>query len=121
MRLTLSRILLLSSLLLLSACSTVDKLNPFTDSKPVERSPQPANSTAYECDNNKRFYVRMLDKSDAVWLIYPDREVNLDKVAGAGSRYSNGTAVLEINGAETTLDDGANIAYKNCKATTTLK
>lgn len=106
-----SALIFLAVLLLLTGCGSM----PFGDSKPAEAR-KPENSTEYQCEGGKRFFVRMLDKGNAVWLIYPDREVNLDKVSSrAGTRYSNGVAVLDINGAEATLDDGPRIAYKGCK------
>lgn len=102
---------------LLGGCSSIDKYNPFTEAQVSrEISRTPAGSTEYQCEGNKRFYVRMLDKGNGAWLIYPDREVNLDKVSGSGNRYSNGIAMLEINGNEANLSDGANIDYKGCQA-----
>lgn len=78
---------------------------------------KPPNSTEYQCNGGKRFYVRYLDNGAAAWLIYPDREVRLDKVnSTAGARYSNGIAMLEINGNEATLADGPAIAYTGCKS-----
>ena len=73
--------------MLVGGCSSIDKYNPFTENKPSQEiSRTPANSTEYLCEGNKRFYVRLLDKGNGAWLIYPDREVNLDKVGGSGSR-----------------------------------
>ena len=103
------------SVILLSGCSSIENYNPFGGSKPTETR-KPENSTEYQCDSGKRFFVRLLDKGNTAWLIYPDREVSLDKIAGgAGTRYSNGIAVLDINGAEATLNDGPKIAYTGCK------
>jgi len=100
--------------LLVAGCS-VANINPFSESKPPEAR-KPANATEYQCEGGKHFFVRMLDKGNAAWLIYSDREVNLDKVAGgSGTRYSNGVAVLDINGAEATLNDGPKVAYTGCK------
>mgnify|MGYP001240421515 CR=1 FL=1 len=101
--------------ILLAGCSSIDNYNPFGGSKPAEKR-KPENSTEYQCEGGKHFFVRMLDKGNAAWLIYPDREVSLDKVAGGdGTRYSNGIAVLYINGAEAALSDGPNITYTGCK------
>lgn len=103
---------------LLAGCSSMDKYNPFTDT-PVyqEISRAPADAVEYRCQDDKKFYVRMLDKDNAAWLIYPDREVRLDKT-GSGNRYSNGVATLDINGEQTSLNDGPKVAYKACKAVT---
>lgn len=100
--------------LLMAACGSVDKYNPFSESKPAEPW-KPSNATEYLCEGNKRFFVRMLDKENAAWLIYADREVRLEKSAG-GNTYTNNVAVLEINGNEATLKDGASIDYTACKA-----
>ena len=82
-----------------------------------DKSLVPANATEYKCDQGKRFYVRYMDNGNAAWLILPDREVSLPKVASAaGTRYSNGISVLNINGNEATLEDGATKPFTGCKA-----
>jgi membrane-bound inhibitor of C-type lysozyme len=105
------------SLLLLAGCSSVsvDKLWPFDDKSAATQTGAPPNATEYQCKDGKHFYLRTMDNGASVWLIYPDREVGLTKAA-SGSRYSNGIAVLEINGNESTLTDGTAIAYTGCKA-----
>lgn len=114
-------ILLLTSLAtLLPACSSV-KVWPFGDSGSSSgQARTPANSTEYQCSNNKHFYVRLLDGGNTAWLIYPDREVGLNKSA-SGNRYTNGVAVLELNGNDSTLTDGAQISYSGCKPATLAK
>lgn len=105
---------------LLPGCSSV-RVWPFDDSSSSGQSRTPANSTKYECSNGKHFYVRLLDGGNTAWLIYPDREVGLNKSASAGNRYSNGVAVLELNGNDSTLTDGAQINYSGCKPATAAK
>ena len=96
----------------LSACSSMSNVWPFGD-KPVPNQPRRlANSTEYQCEGGKHFYVRFADNGNTAWLIYPDHEVALAK---SGTHYSNGVAALDINGAEATLNDGPTIAYKGCK------
>ena len=104
------------TVLLLAGCSSVsvDKLWPFDGKSSTAQARTPANATEYQCVNGKHFYVRFLDNGATAWLIYPDREISLTKATG-GARYSNGVAVLEINGNETTLTDGPTIAYTGCK------
>ncbi|MGE5027578.1 MAG: MliC family protein [Betaproteobacteria bacterium] len=104
--------------LLLSGCGSVNvNLWPFGGDGAQDRPLVPANATEYQCGNGKRFYVRSLDNGAAAWLIYPDRQVRLDKVkSAAGERYSNGIAMLEINGDEATLTDGPAISFTGCKA-----
>lgn len=103
-------------LVLLSGCGSVSVWNPFAGDKPQSQSGGPANATEYQCDAGKKFYVRLLDNGSTAWLIYPDREFGLNKVTGgSGVRYTNGIAVLNINGNEATLNDGPAIAYTGCK------
>lgn len=97
---------------LLPSCSTIGIPNPF-GSAAAEQSRTPQNATAYVCDGNKQFYVRMQNNGDA-WLIYPDHEVNLTKTAD-NNRFTSGVITLVINGDETTLNDGEKIAYTACK------
>lgn len=99
---------------LLSSCSTVGISNPF-GSGTKELSYAPQNATAYLCDSNKKFYVRMLNNGNDAWLIYPDHEVNLAKAADSSNRFVSGVITLTINNAETTLNDGEKIAYTGCK------
>lgn len=103
--------------LLLAGCGemNVKKYLPFGSDAPQERSRTPPNSTEYQCAAGKRFYVRTLDGGGAVWLILPEREVRLNKI-GSSMRYSNGIAVLELNGNEATLTDGAASSFTGCKA-----
>lgn len=108
------QLLLTTSLIaLLSACGSVSLSNPFSTGA-KEQSSTPNNATAYVCDGNKQFYVRMLNNGNDAWLIYPDHEVNLAKASGGESRYTSGAITLLINGAQTTLNDGEKIAYTAC-------
>ncbi|MFA7270051.1 MAG: hypothetical protein WC073_11950 [Sterolibacterium sp.] len=107
--------------LLLSACSSVN-LWPFGREEVRERSRTPSNASEYKCAGEKRFYLRSLDNGGAAWLILADREVRLDKTAStasatsaAGTNYSNGITVLNLNGDEATLTDGAANTFSNCK------
>lgn len=102
--------------LTLGACSSVkmDSVWPFKEDGPGQPK-RLAGATEYTCEGGKRFHVRLVDSGNTAWLIYPDREVALAKQASA-TRYTNGTAVLEINGSEATLKDGPSVAYTGCKA-----
>jgi membrane-bound inhibitor of C-type lysozyme len=102
--------------LLIAGCSSIN-LWPFTDSKPSSGPRGPENATEYRCDGGKAFYVRYLDASKSAWVIFPDRQVRLDKVtADPGNRYTNGIAELRIDGTEATLTDGPSISYVGCKS-----
>jgi membrane-bound inhibitor of C-type lysozyme len=102
----------------LGGCGSM-KLNvwPFGEGTTVERPRGPENATEYRCEGGKGFYVRYLDGGAAAWVIYPDRQVRLDKVAGSAvGRYSNGIAVLQLDGDKASLTDGPAINYTACKA-----
>ncbi len=86
---------------------------PFGE-KLTELSRIPANAIEYRCNNDRRFYARSLENGAAVWVIYPEREFRLDKVAGAEDRYSNGVAMLENQGGTVSLRDG-NVAFTGCQ------
>ena len=103
---------------LLAGCSGM-KVWPFGSEKTDELTGQPANSTEYQCEGGKKFYVRMLDHGKTAWVILPLREVALSSVVSAsGARYSNGITTLNTKGNEATLEDGADNTYKACKTTT---
>ena len=59
--------------------------------------------------------MRLIDSGASAWLILPEREVSLAKVASANGRYSNGITTLEIDGINATLDDGPANLFKGCK------
>ena len=108
--------------LMLSGCGerSIKDLWPLGGEKTQERSRIPSNATEYQCTGGKHLYVRYLDNGGSAWLIFPEREVRLDKVAStpgaAGVRYSNGSAVFNVNGNEATYTDGSEISYAGCKA-----
>lgn len=101
---------------LLPGCGGVSNLNlwPFGEPRSVETSRKPANATEYRCDGGRQFYVRNLDDG-AVWLIAPDREIRLEKSAGAaGSVYGVGRVRLELQEKSATLLDPP-VQYLDCK------
>ncbi len=108
------KILLMSTVLVMSGCGGVD-LWPF-GTKEGERSRAPADATEYRCDAGKRFYLRGVKDGASAWVILPEREFRLDKVASAsGARYSNGSATLETKGDAASLNDGPGAVYTGCR------
>ena len=99
-----------------TGCSSIN-LWPFGGEKTTQVARGHENATEYRCEGSKVFHVRYLDAGKAAWLILSDRQVRLDQVTSdTGNRYTNGIAVLRINGAEASLTDGPAIAYSGCKA-----
>lgn len=78
---------------------------PFGSEPLQERSRIPANAVEYRCPGGQRFYVRWLDGGEAAWVILSDREVRLDKTAGAATRYSNGITSLDVEAGNARLSD----------------
>jgi hypothetical protein len=77
---------------------------PF-EPRATESNRKPANATEYQCEGGKAFYVRNLD-AGAVWLIAPDREIRLERPAGAADPvYVAGRVRLEIGEKSATLLD----------------
>ncbi len=108
--------------LLLAGCGSINvNLNdlwPLSGGKEQDLSRAPAGATAYVCEGGKRLFVRYLDDGAAAWVILPEREFRLNKTAaGAGTRYTNGSATLEVAEGGATLADGAAVTHAACKAT----
>ena len=100
----------------LSGCGgvTLTDLNPFGGGA-RELSRVPANATAYQCADNKRFYVRYMENGSHAWIIFPEREFRLDRAQSAsGTRYTNNKATLEVQGDMVSLSDGPTINYTGC-------
>ena len=107
--------LVLSSAMI-AGCGGMSMPTPLFGERNLERSRVPVNSTAYQCAGGKRLYVRYLDNGAAAWVILPEREFRLDRVAGEGAtRYGSGKAVLAVNGEEVNLSDGPTVSYAACK------
>ena len=104
----------------LTACSTVKDMTnvdlwPFGKGGDQGREYQPANSTPYICEGNKKFFVRYLEKGASVWLILPDREVALAQV-GSSKVYSNGISKLDLSSDDVSLEVNETTKYVGCKS-----
>jgi len=96
--------------LLLAGCGGIS-LWPFGESGGRELSRVPPNAAEYKCDAGKGFYLRSLEDG-AVWLIAPDREIRLPKLASGG--YGAGRIALSLEGEGATLEDPP-ARFANCK------
>ena len=83
--------------------------------KPVDPATRvPPGATEYNCAGSKRLFVRHTSDGKSAWVIYPDREFRLDRVAG-GDRFSNGVSTLLIQGEEVTLEESGSRVFTDCK------
>ena len=102
-------------LLLLPGCGSVN-LWPFGGESNPDQALIPANAIEFQCAGGKSFYLRYLDNGSAAWIIFPDREFRLDKVASSGgNRYSNGIDTLDVSDKGTTLTDSSGVSFSGCK------
>ena len=102
---------------LLAGCGSIKAPNlwPFGGgTTTTERSRVPTNAVEYRCAAGKHFYLRTLDGGEAIWLILDERQVRLERL-GSSQRYSKGKTMLEVNGDEATLTDGAGSSFSGCK------
>jgi len=100
--------------MMVSSCSSVE-VWPFGEDS-VERSSAPKNAVEYQCAEGKKFYLRNMEKGNAVWLILSDREVALAKADGdGGERYSNGVSTLMIKDGVARLEESPTSLYAECK------
>lgn len=110
----LNRLFIVTCLIAMQPSCSSFSFNPFSTGV-KEQSRVPSNATAYQCEGNQQFYVRMQNNGNDAWLIYPDHEVNLMNSADNKNRFTSGVITLLLNGDQTTLNDGEKIAYTGCK------
>lgn len=108
--------------LLATGCGGMDsvkKVWPFDGDSGGGQVRGPANAIQYLCDANKNFYLRMLDNGATAWVIYPNREVALNRTGTTGTRYTNGIATLDLASPAAKLTDGPDINFTGCKPAST--
>lgn len=110
-----TNLLMISTALMLSACGTVDKINPFSGSNDDDSLPY-KNASQYRCDDKKSFYLRMHDNGQSAWVIFSDHEVNLKQNVENKQQYINGAITLNLGDEITTLTDGEKAVYSACSA-----
>jgi len=96
-----------------SGCSS---LWPFGGGKSEDPNRVPPGVTEYSCAQGKRLLVRYAADGKSAWVIYPDREFRLDRVAsGSGERFTNGVSTLATQGDEALLDAEGARQFTDCK------
>ncbi len=99
---------------LLSACG--GSWWPFGKSASEAAERIPAGATEYNCASGHRLLVRYTEDGKSAWVIYPDREFRLDRVAAnSGDRFTNGVSTLTTQGEETMLEETGTKLFVDCK------
>ena len=94
---------------------SIGSLNPW--SGPVERvRTTPADATAYACDGARRLVIRNLADKKSVMIVFPEREFRLDQApSGSGTRYTNGSTILQSQGDQVSLEEEGAVTHSNCR------
>jgi len=79
-----------------------------------ELSTVPKDASLYQCEKNKKFYVKSLEGGKEMWLILPNREFGLKQVETLKNTYNNEITTLEINDPETYIKEGDVVTYQKC-------
>lgn len=102
---------------LLAGCGTTSSWLPWPTSSSGGGGPYtPAGAKGYACEGGKRLLVRFESDGKSAWVIYPDREMRLDRVAAAsGEEFSRAGTTLSTREGETTLIEGNAAQLAKCK------
>ncbi len=110
-------LLWLSMPFFISSCGSIkipDVSIPMLNGDYRELSTAPKDAFLYQCEKNKKFYVKTLEGGKEMWLILPNREFGLKQVEGLKNTYNNEITTLEINDPETYIKEGDVFTYQKC-------
>lgn len=110
-------LLWLSMPFFISSCGSIkipDVSIPMLNGDYRELSTAPKDAFLYQCEKNKKFYVKTLEGGKEIWLILPNREFGLKQVEGLKNTYNNEITTLEINDPETYIKEGDVFTYQKC-------
>ena len=111
-------LLLLSMPFFISSCGSMkipDVSIPMLNGDYRELSTVPKDASLYQCEKNKKFYVKTQEGGKEMWLILPNREFGLKQVEASKNIYTNDTTTLEINDPETYIKEGDVLTYQKCR------
>ena len=103
---------------LLSSCGSmkIPEVNlPSLSGEYRELSTAPQGASLYQCEKNKKFYLKALEGGKEMWIIFPNREFGLKQVDALKNTYTNESTTLEINDPETFIKEGDVLTYQNCQ------
>ena len=110
-------LLLLSMPFFISSCGSMkipDVSIPMLNGDYRELSTVPKDASLYQCEKNKKFYVKSLEGGKEMWLILPNRDFGLKQVETLKNTYNNEITTLEINDPETYIKEGDVVTYQKC-------
>jgi len=110
-------LLWLSMPFFISSCGSIkipDVSIPMLNGDYRELSTAPKDAFLYQCEKNKKFYVKTFEGGKEIWLILPNREFGLKQVEGLKNTYNNEITTLEINDPETYIKEGDVFTYQKC-------
>jgi hypothetical protein len=68
------------------------------------------------CDAGRTLVVRIEPEGKAAWIILPEREFRLDRVANsADTRYTNGRTTLVVTDDRLSVEESGVPAFSNCR------
>ena len=79
-----------------------------------EKNIRPEDSTQYNCDKKKTFFLLYLKEKTSVWVILPDREFRLNQIDETQAIYTNDITTLEISPGQTQIENEKEILYSQC-------
>jgi hypothetical protein len=103
---------------LLSSCGSMKmpEVNlPALNGDYRELSTAPQGASLYQCEKNKKFYLKALEGGKEMWIIFPNREFGLKQVDALKNTYTNESTTLEINDPETFIKEGDVLTYQKCQ------
>lgn len=118
MKQSFKQLIFLSMTLLISGCGSLkipDISIPMLNGEYRELSVAPKDALLYQCEKNKKFYVKLLEGGKEMWLIFPNREFGLKQVDALKNTYTNESATLEFNDPETFIKEGDVLTYQKCQ------
>jgi hypothetical protein len=101
---------------ILGACSGASGWLPWSKSPGASGPYTPPGATAYACEGGKRLLVRFESDAKSAWVIYPDRQLRLDRVnSAAGQEFSRAGTTLAVKDGEATLTEVGSAPFIRCK------
>ena len=105
-------------LVLLAGCGSTGSWMPWVkQERPTGPNYTPPGATGFACEGGKRLLVRFESDGKSAWIIYPDRQLRLDRVSAAsgGEEWSRAGTTLSTRDGETMLMEGTAVQLSKCK------